>query len=401
MSERETKPQVVEVKKKGVLLGRFKELFVKIFLPQSESAKQERKYPNACKLIKAELVKIREDFNELSFFEEYSIEISSKEIEKIEYSNFSEVTLKYLEDWENLDFGSNSPNLKPAVLREMLIRDYIFKKEIKKNEYLRSYLKKMNMNMEELIADLQLYVERVVSESHAFRATDHKVLIDHILAEDERWKSQFETKSSGGTLSPKYRSRRENRFFGFPEHTSDEANTTDESSPYHISKRPVYGFFTPDRNGVFNYSGTQPPENLTRQYGKVHCKIRESKYKEASISFGDSLDAKQGVSPLIKPHYLSLNLGWNEAYSIHRRVFDSEQGKDRVLGEINVKNLSGILRSSYTEIQIHNGLRMEDIESLHVSKGNGLSDMNIEELRLAVDKYNSRHPNFPVELILY
>lgn len=388
--------QLDNVSEKEVVYSELVESDLYLSDEERETKKKEiflnEKYPKACALVNAELAK------EGKYDGEFHFDI---EINEISVADLSETTLKYLEDWGDFEFGVNSPNLKSAVLREIILKDFNFIVDAKNDEDFMEYLKEINISLEECIADLQSYTERFVQESQLFRATDLNVLVNYILAEDGRWKSQFETGNSGGCLDPSYRSKREERLFGFPDFNSDEAKSTDKLSPYHVSRRPIYGYFTPDKNGILNYSGTQPPYNITINYGKVHCKVKESKRNEITISFGDSLFADFAMTPLIKPHYTSLSFDPTyDSISQHRKLFDVSEDKKRFIKKINVTNLYQSA-DGYTETQIHNGLRMEDIESLHVSQGNDLSYGDIQALRLAVDKYNARYPNSSIELIVY
>lgn len=42
----------------------------------------------------------------------------------------------------------------------------------------------------------------------------------------------------------------------------------------------------------------------------------------------------------------------------------------------------------YTEVQYHGGLTVEDIESVHLSTGNGLNQEEIDRVTAAVAAYN-------------
>jgi len=58
-------------------------------------------------------------------------------------------------------------------------------------------------------------------------------------------------------------------------------------------------------------------------------------------------------------------------------------------------------RSSYVEGQIHDQLLATDIESIHISKGNGMSDEDIADVTRTVEVYNQQNPDNQIELVIY
>lgn len=403
MVERDFKSANSEGYKVGGILERLKEFS----LFESKTQEMERKYPNACKLVKAELAVMLENFDDIPDLGPTLKETSFSEMVEIKPTDLSETTLKYLEDWESLEFGLNTPNLKPTILRRIILADYSFIKDFKANDKYMMALGELGMSLEEYVNSCQLFIEDAVKEISLFRATDHRVLINHILAKDERWKSQFETGTSDGLLRPSHRSKKENEYFGFPDYASDEAKTKDESSSYHVSKRPIYGYLTTDENGIFNSLGTHPPYNSMAGYGKVHCKIKKSKSSESTFIFGDSLDDPIAFSPVMKPHYLSLPLKptfmESNPVGILEKMYDDQGSRVKKRKKIDVPTLYKVNNSDYKyiELQLHDGLSTADIESIHVSRGNGLDHFDIDKISLAVMKYNLKHPESPIEFVRY
>ena len=328
-------------------------------------------------------------------------------------ADFSEVTMKYLEDWPDLEFGVHTPNLKESVLRQIIFRDYRFVKELHNSVSTLYFLSKKNMTFDDLLNDLQSYIQEVAQNTEVFRATEQSILTRHILREDERWKSQFETHNSGGSLTPSGRSDFEHRFFGFPNFDLPETKDVAEDNPYHVSKRPIYGYFSPDKNGILNNEGTQPPPNVTAQYGRIHCRIKPEKRSDITISMGDSLGGEYALSPINKPHYTSCALSlyslnftnMSLAMRAYQNMYDFSEDGQKTIKPVNAKNLYSVVNSnsSYTEVQFHDGLSMSDVESLHFSEGNfdSYSSHNLDELREAVENYNDRHPDTPVKLVTY
>ena len=267
-------------------------------------------------------------------------------------------------------------------------------------------------DISDLLNDYQLFSEATAQKTHVFRATDQSVLISHILRDDERWKSQFETSTSNGSLHPDKRSSFEQRFFGFPDHNSAETKDVAEDDPYHVSKRPIYAYFTPDKNGILNEEGRHPPANATRQYGHIHCKLKKSKHPDVTLSIGDSLGSLYSTSPLIKPHYTSFlppslsSRYFESMLDYYKKMYDRTWRKKSKMKKITTKNLFFLsdATSSYTETQIHNGLSMSDIESIHISPRNyekWQDTPRFDELIKAIEGYNERHPDTPVKIVMY
>ena len=372
--------------------------------PLDVREKYLKQYPNACRIVLSEMARYdRFDSDRSIIHSEWS---------NADVTDISEVTLQYLEDWETADIGVNAPNLKAALLREILTRDYNFVKNIEKNEGLQYALAKMGMTTHDLLNDFQLFSEATAQKTHVFRATDQSVLISHILRDDERWKSQFETSTSNGSLHPDKRSSFEQRFFGFPDHNSAETKDVAEDDPYHVSKRPIYAYFTPDKNGILNEEGRHPPANATRQYGHIHCKLKKSKHPDVTLSIGDSLGSLYSTSPLIKPHYTSFlppslsSRYFESMLDYYKKMYDRTWRKKSKMKKITTKNLFFLsdATSSYTETQIHNGLSMSDIESIHISPRNyekWQDTPRFDELIKAIEGYNERHPDTPVKIVMY
>ena len=54
---------------------------------------------------------------------------------------------------------------------------------------------------------------------------------------------------------------------------------------------------------------------------------------------------------------------------------------------------------NYTEVQYHDGLTMDDVESIHVSTHNGVYPEEIEEIRRIFKEYKEQHPESTIQLI--
>ena len=249
------------------------------------------------------------------------------EYDKSKYSSLA--TAKYFEYWDSFEMEGN-PNIKEGIKKNIL--------QVEKNNEstYEQYARKKGISVEEYKILLQRHVEDLMKESDYFRATDINIL-DKILTDHGRFKSQFETGTSHGSLSPRSRANAEETYFGFK---------NDES--YDKENRPIYGYCSSNANGVNNSEGKIPPASNASHYGQVTVKIKKDiALKKATVTFEDSLGRTSYLAstPAAKPHFTSLSLDYRDP--------------------LEVKNTCE--RSSYTEIQYHNKLTFNDIESVHMS----------------------------------
>jgi len=286
--------------------------------------------------------------------------------EKGEYE--SAVTRRYFEGWDSLEIQGN-PELKEAIRRN------IIEAEKRYEELYNKCARELGMTVEEYKRRLQERVEELAAGSDHFRATRESTL-RRVLLKDGRWKSQFETMRSNGFFNREFRSRMEGEMFGF----LDDVYRNQE-------KRPIYTFFSDGPNGEHNEEGTIPPPAGVDQYGLVHCKIKkEIALQKSTITFQDSLDTRVGYppSPAIKPHFTSFE-------------FSDSSILDRMISTRKIDWVDGY----YVEGQVHDQLLATDIESIHISKGNGMDDEEIADVTRIVEIYNQQNPDNQIELVIY
>ena len=213
---------------------------------------------------------------------------------------------------------------------------------------------------------------------------------------DGRWKSQFETAKSDGTLDPSYRARQESGMFAFNEDIIPDQIGAEREQPRHYldrlssealdvskEKRPIYGYFSDGEHGAINSSGTIPPPNYVDIYGTINVKIkRDRALKKATLTFHDSLLPGRlwPPTPASKPHFASLRTLYLTLESLKRSSIVN-------WGE------------SYTEVQFHGQLTMDDVESIHLSGKNGVNQDDIEKVRKIYAEYKARHPESAIQLI--
>ena len=180
------------------------------------------------------------------------------------------------------------------------------------------------------------------------------VLKDFVLQGDGRFKTQFETKTSGGALNQKARALAEHEMFGY------------STSSHPAKERPVYGYFCDDPMQELrdNRSGA-------RQYGSIIVQMKKTVRDRTTVTFGDSLGLGAIPSPINK-----IDLRATAA-----RRWDFEK-----IGNTDDATVSGLLASnatgSYAEAQYHGGLSLDDVEKIFISKrADPGSDSLIAELR--------------------
>ena len=128
-----------------------------------------------------------------------------------------------------------------------------------------------------------------------------------------------------------------------------------------------------------------PPTNVS-SYGTINFKInKERALKKATITFHDSLGpgSEWPPTPAAKPHFTSFRLTY---------------GGSRILNELRGPSIVN-WGESYTEVQYHGQLTMDDVESIHISTHNGLSPEEIEEVREIFNRYKQQHPESAIQLI--
>jgi 8-oxo-dGTP pyrophosphatase MutT (NUDIX family) len=220
----------------------------------------------------------------------------------------------------------------------------------KTNErYYKQHADKRGISIEEYKSKLQDKIERIANSVSLFRATDIEIL-DIVLNESKRFKSQFETSTSHGSLSPDSRARAEANYFGFPKDKS--ANK---------EMRPIYGYCSTNIHGVQNSSGSHPPANSASHYGGVTIKIKDEAKKQTTFTFGDSLgsDDSRAATPLLAPHFTS--------FKTYSDPLDLDEDISKYSGD-------------YVEVQFHNQLTVNEIESVELSPLNVSSSSSREGL---------------------
>lgn len=278
---------------------------------------------------------------------------------------------------------AGNPNLKVTLQRR--IEEWEHGVGIEKLSALSEYMHKSVSEVREL---LQQRMEEVVQQSHFFRATETDVFLTHIMSGDRRYKSVIELHHPDSELSYSYRGSVEEDLFGFPNIQSIDGRNARFS-------RPIYGYFSLDQNGILNEFGTNPPPNVTSEYGRVTVKVkREVVLARATMCLLDSYGSQDTpLSPVALPHYSALLHYWEGSPLILSKV---KKFLEHPLNQSTLQTVCG----SYTEVQYHGGLTVNDIESVHLSTGNGLDLEQINKVVAAVETYNRETGN-NITVVIY
>jgi SPP1 gp7 family putative phage head morphogenesis protein len=202
-------------------------------------------------------------------------------------------------------------------------------------------------------------------EIRSFIRIDIRDLIS--VLEDGRFKSQFETGTSGGVMSFEFRARVENALFGYAEDVSPDL-------------RPIYGYMSD------HYSAMQYAE----QYGNLTVGLRNEIASRTSMTFYDSLD--NNITGVVTPKRWTLaSSGFSDVNLFSDRVKKIEsltmEGRMREAGNESAR-LHGDIRNyikktnemmapdiqslfqefgnhtDYIEAQFHGGVKVSDIENI-------------------------------------
>lgn len=176
------------------------------------------------------------------------------------------------------------------------------------------------------------------------------------IVETGRMKSQFETQTSRGSLSPAHRADTEANLYGYPHHQP-------------VKERPIYGYM--------NRPGRDP--SWVSSYGEVEIEFKNEVRSRTTFTMGDSLAQEYIPSAVNDPSYLSLDA----PVAFANELNDTDVVRNGIWAD-----------TPYVEAQIHGGVTVDDIAAVtfpvHMraiaeAEGSTLPSINphaAEELRL-------------------
>jgi hypothetical protein len=215
--------------------------------------------------------------------------------------------------------------------------DFLVKNEVRVNK-LEEKLNSLNIDKNDYVATITEKLKNYTENSSMTVRCSVGSLIEII--DDGRFKTQYETGTTGGGLDISGRSNIElmgqNVDYGID-----------------ISKRPVYGCLKQNVNGVINvdeYSGDA-------KYGDCVCVMKNSLRDRTTFCFGDSKDRRLYSSPLSNPEFKSF-LGYDNVIEDYKNITNEDFSSLFANGKI-----------SYPEIQIHDGVKVDDIDYVIITSG--------------------------------
>lgn len=163
---------------------------------------------------------------------------------------------------------------------------------------------------------------------------DQNGVLEKIL-KDGRLKSQHESKTTAGDFDPETRKYYERCAFSLSKDTP-------------VKNYPIYGSLKhKTSDGEIDHS-----DGWDETYGDAVIVLKQDARKRSTVTFGDSLEDTIKGSPLNNPDIMSMNLTKDKLDILAK---DSLTEKDYMK-----------IRSTYTEVQIHDGVSVDDIESIEI-----------------------------------
>lgn len=312
----------------------------------------------------------------------------------------SETTSDFFEDWGGL-VSEGNPNLEKWVVWNIL------RTEKRNSDEYGEIADNAGISVDELKGKLQQVTEKVLEDSNFFNAINVFTL-EKILS-DGRWKSQFETGTSDAKLDPHFRAQAEMELFGFNQ--DEEPTTYNEydferyftDSELHVlddykEKRAVYGYFSDEECGAVNMEGKVPPPSNLRRYGNVIIKLKKDRIlQKTTITFEDSLSKECAAVPATKPHFTALRPSILNRMRIASRR--GVEGVDRVADSLKSSVVSDKLM--YTESQYHDGLVVDDIDTVYMSEHNESTSAEIQWARDLINAYNKEHEGSDIKFVTF
>lgn len=197
----------------------------------------------------------------------------------------------------------------------------------------------------------------------------HNHALRQVLTEG-RFKSQFETGTSKGALSPEARSRNEAYHFGYPHATSWQ-----EGHPDHA--RPLYGYLAED-----------PVRNTSAVgYGDHVVEFKNHVRGRTTFMQGDTMGNENDASPSpltrASLHSIPFKAAWTPELARNPRLMANPKTHDEYLRTFNVDRPTKAVKADYVEAQYHGGLDTSDIK--HVYLRTQTPEEDLSDLKALLD----------------
>lgn len=256
----------------------------------------------------------------------------------------SVVTEEYFKSWDSFELEGNSK------LKESLRKGILETEKAREKGYERA-AKELGMPIGAYKAKLQDLAERFIKVTYpgiVLHTSGSHEAFSKVFSKGGRFKALFETGTGCGCTRLESRSEYEHKVFGFIDDTKIDKD-----------KRPVYGCASNNSRGFYGASEGRTASG----YGDVFVEVKRDKaIKSATITTGDSLHAEfyHFPVPFGKPHFVMFS-----------SVYDTGAAENIAAIE---KYISGSMErisseGSYIEMQYHNQLLQDDVDTIHIKLG--------------------------------
>ena len=195
---------------------------------------------------------------------------------------------------------------------------------VKGNESMRAIAARHEVSAEEYRHLAEARAAEDLSTAYVASRVPTEVLDD--IVETGRMKSQFETQTSRGSLSPRHRMDTEENLYSYPPDLPD-------------AERPIYGYM--------QKPGRDP--SWVSSYGEVEIEFKRDVRSRTTFTQGDSLAQGYIPSALNDPSYLSLDA----PVAFTNALNDTDVVRDGIWAD-----------TPYVEAQIHGGVTLDDIAAV-------------------------------------
>jgi hypothetical protein len=159
----------------------------------------------------------------------------------------------------------------------------------------------------------------------------------HSILDDGRFKSQFETNTSGGALNRDLRARAERNMFGYPVDLPDE-------------HRPIYGYV----------SGSLAEGGAGENYGEIRVILKPHVRERATFTLQDSLAEGAIPQPIDSPTIYAMDSTYRS-----QDILPALSGVNGSLARVS---------DYYAEAQIHGGLAASEIDEVVIPNISTISE---------------------------
>ena len=209
----------------------------------------------------------------------------------------------------------------------------------KRLRFLKHSLKRENIDVDDYISTMTKKLQDYTKNASMIIRCRANVLFD--ILKDKRFKTQYETGTSGGSVDISGRS-------------NIELMGQNISYDIDVDKRPIYGCLKQrNEDGSVNIK----EYGLDKHYGECICVLKDNLRKSTTVTFGDSKDSKIYSSPLDNPNFKSF-LAFQFVLDNYKELTNKDISQFFEIGELQ-----------YPEIQIHDEVTTQDIDYVIITTG--------------------------------